>query len=668
MSFRQFSLNVNQQVQKMMQQRELYCIAETSDLMESYLAAFPEGTDPVFRTNTQHNCSCCRNFIKNMGGVVAIIDGHIVTVWENTGGLNSTYHTVSERMDAIVRQQPIGNIFRTSESKFGNEATVGDKYIGSHHIWDHFWTPVDRKFQNNQPDTERGRAYTNYDVLNRAFNMMHMDVLNQVADLIKNDMLYRGQEHERVVKAFQEGYKQWQAARDKHAFVWQQVHNMGLVNFKNSVIGSLVWDIADGVDLEEAVRRFEGKVAPQNYKRSKSLITAKMVDEALAKLNELGMEHAIERRVAVFQDVSVNDVLFVNNIGRMKMKDGLKAKILEGHERAIPTRESKNNITIQDFLDQIVPNATDIRLLFQNKHLGNLMTLTAPVVPSEIPLFQWANSFGWSYKDGNADSIRERVKRAGGNVDAKLRVSLSWFNGDDLDLHIISPHGHIFFGNRENILDVDMNAGAVMNPKDPVENQSFKVPKSGTYKVYVHNYRKRNADPSKRGFDMEFFYNGQSRFFSFNHVVQENAKVQCFSFTLDKQDQLTSFNIDDKALSESMRSQAVWGIQTETMQNVTTLLNSPNHWEGAGAVGQKHWFFILDGCATPEPTRGIYNEFLAKELHPHRKVFEVLGSKTMCDPLPSQMSGLGFTLGRDQSVSVIAVTRTGRIGDFNITF
>ena len=33
------------------------------------------------------------------------------------------------------------------------------------------------------------------------------------------------------------------------------------------------------------------------------------------------------------------------------------------------------------------------------------------------------------------------VKRAGGNVTGKLRVSLSWFNHDDLDLHVVMAHG-----------------------------------------------------------------------------------------------------------------------------------------------------------------------------------------------------------------------------------
>lgn len=30
------------------------------DLYAKYLAAFPEGTDPIYKKNTEHDCSCCR--------------------------------------------------------------------------------------------------------------------------------------------------------------------------------------------------------------------------------------------------------------------------------------------------------------------------------------------------------------------------------------------------------------------------------------------------------------------------------------------------------------------------------------------------------------------------------------------------------------------------------
>lgn len=39
-----------------------------------------------------------------------------------------------------------------------------------------------------------------------------------------------------------------------------------------------------------------------------------------------------------------------------------------------------------------------------------------------------------------------------------MRISLHWYNYDDLDLHMISPYEHVCYNNKCNLLDVDMNA------------------------------------------------------------------------------------------------------------------------------------------------------------------------------------------------------------------
>ena len=109
-------------------------------------------------------------------------------------------------------------------------------------------------------------------------------------------------------------------------------------------------------------------------------------------------------------------------------------------------------------------------------------------------------------------------------------------------------------------------------------------------------------------------------------------------------------------------SQQVWGIHTESFVDVKTIMLSPNHW-GDSATGNKHYFFVLDGCHTDEDMRGIYNEFLRGDLDQHRRVFEVLGSKTKCSQDSDGMSGLGFSSTRSDEVIVRC---DGRL--FNVKF
>lgn len=93
------------------------------------------------------------------------------------------------------------------------------------------------------------------------------------------------------------------------------------------------------------------------------------------------------------------------------------------------------------------------------------------------------------------------------------------------------------------------------------------------------------------------------------------------------------------------------GLKTEQYVKVNALTLSSNHWAGM-SEGNKHTFFVLDGALNDEPCRGIYNEFLHPRLEQHRKVFELIGDKTKCQPTEGQLSGLGFSSTKRDSVIV----------------
>ena len=67
-------------------------------------------------------------------------------------------------------------------------------------------------------------------------------------------------------------------------------------------------------------------------------------------------------------------------------------------------------------------------------------------------------------------------------------------------------------------------------------------------------------------------------------------------------------------------------------------------------LGNKHFFFMIDGCANDGSARGFYNEFLKAELDQHRKVLEMVGAKIRTDESEHQLSGLGFSSTQHDSV------------------
>lgn len=655
--FRPFSLAVHQQFNSM-SKHELFVVdISGDDLFAAYLAAFPEGTNPIFRERTEHDCSCCKNFIRNIGNVVAIVDGQIITVWDSAA-MNSDaseeYKIVAHALADKVANAPIKSLFRATEHQYGAESTVELK-DGVTKRWNHFHAKIANKHYLKDPGSVVGEYNTSVGVFKRGLEELKQDAFTTVIDLIQSNNLYRGNEFLPQIQAFAKAQKEYKKKTTaKNHYLFANAGNMAVSRFRNTAIGTLLVDLSDGMDLEAAVKSFEQKVAPTNYKRPNALITQKMVDDAMKTINEMGLESALERRFARIEDVPVTDVLFVDNAVRGKMKGGV-ADILSAAVAPVAVKEDKAiEIAVDEFLANIVPKAKSMEVLVKNSQQANFVSITAPVHDGVEKLFKWDNNFAYSYDGNVTDSIKERVKAQGGITNAALRVSLAWNNKDDLDLHVYEPDGyHIGFHNKgmrsrnTGMLDVDMNAYGPHSDTEPVENVVWTRPMDGVYTVTVNNYNQRTT--SDQGFTLEVETNGTVH--QYNHATNPRSGDGINALKLYLKNGIvvkveTAPNVVGGAFSQEK-----WNIQTEKFTKVDTLMLSPNHW-GDSKIGNKHTIFILDGCKNPLPTRGIYNEFLKGDLEKHRKVFETLGQRTMCQPTEAQLSGVGFTQARGDAVLV----------------
>lgn len=636
---------------------ELFTTVTGDALWETYLASFPEGTDPIYKTHTEHTCNCCRQFIRGMGNVVAIIDGKLASVWD-IKGLETPYKEVAAAMHQLVVSHPITDLYRPTEPAYGAESTKKLLEDGSVHRFNHFYGKVAKRHQSPTPDKAKGDFHTTVQVFQRGLEELSSAAVNQVLALIEDNLLYRGAEHKQSVLAFssmKEKYLTLSEA-ERNTFLWQFATSPA-ARFRNTVIGTLVQDLSEGVDIARAVASFESKVAPTNYKRTTALITQPMIKAAMATIKSLDLEHAVERRFASIKDITINNVLWADASAQAQMK-GLEALLLDSTVQNIDDKAQA--VSIEDFMGNILPKATGLEVYLKSTNLPHLVSITAPQHKETGNLFKWDNNFAWSYNGNITDSITEKVKNAGGNVNAKVRVSLAWYNYDDLDLWVDTPaREHIYYANKRGVLDVDMNAGGGTT-REPVENLSWKSLQDGKYTVGVNQYRQRET--TDVGFAIQLAYSGGVFNWSFPGVQKGNTPV--LQFTV-KDGELVSYTAMPQMVP-GFNSQNAWGLQTEKFVRVQTVMHSPNYWDD-NAVGNKHWFFILEGCRNPDPTRGFYNEFLSSKLEEHRKVFEVLGAKMMCQPTDDQLSGVGFSSTKKDSITV-AVTSNGKRRQYNIHF
>jgi len=619
-----------------------------------------DGFDDEYRQ--EHNCNCCKSFLRQYGGIVSIVNNQVVSIWDNLD-VPEVYSKSIENLKNYIHSLPISSVFYNTTADCGTEKSLDRK---RNLVWKHFYVKLNTKFVTKDIGEKSNINNTSKEVFARSLEDISLESVDMVLELIAQNSLYRGNEFKNTLDEFKKLKKKHNSlnAEKKDAFCWETANNTpgSILRIKNSSIGTLLLDLTSGTDLDVAVTKFERVVAPTNYKRPTALITKNMIEATKKKLEELGLVNSLNRRYANLTDINVENLLFTDKSSEMNDVFDVMSKDAIVDVRKLTKVEE---ISINDFINNILPNSKSVELLLENRHFNNFVSLVT--AEEECKLFKWDNPFSWSYTGGITDSIKERVKQAGGKVDGVLRASLSWGNYDDLDLHCVEPDGNIIsFRKKQSYfsggsLDVDMNAGGGTT-RTPVENIIWTDQnrmKAGIYKVMVHNFSKRETND--QGYDVEIECNGEV----FNFSDTKNPGTQSFGleivFTWSRKDGIV-FN--DKNVLSQTRSKEKWGVKSSTFVKVKQCMLSPNYW--GQTLGNKHYLFFLDKCVSDEMPRPFFNEFLRNDLDSHKKVLEVLGSKVMIDHTDNQLSGVGFSETQRNSFTVRVKGSFTRILKVNI--
>ena len=678
MNFIDFQKVVTDQFDRI-KDKHLYRVDLSKDqLWDTYLSAFPEGTNPMFRERTVHDCQCCKQFIRQMGGVVAYVNGERFSVW--TEGVDSDdpiISAVSTAMDNLCTDSntPIREPFFHYEKQVGTAHNRSG--VDPNEEWDHFALvlPAIHIKKADEIATIISKMNSSKAVFTRALEDISMDSIETVIELIEQGSLYRGEENMHVLNKFhalKTAYNGLSGCIGMEEWLWKTSRRaeQAIVRIRNTSIGTLLIDLTEGKTLDAAVGAFEAMVAPSNYKRPTALITKTMIANAEATCTELGFTEALQRRHAQLEDIKVTNVLYVSRTTIKKLSGGNPfAELAEEATVDIKKLSKVEEVDVATFVADILPKTEKLEILMENHHENNLMSLVAPADPEAANMLKWGNNFSWTYNGEITDSMKQRVKAAGGNVEGVIRFSIQWNEDDthnncDYDAHCIEPGGNlIYYGVKHNNrtsgnLDVDITHTS--RGKPAVENitwsQESKM-EQGRYKFLVHNFALRSGN---NGFTAELEHDGNIRSYAYNKPLRQGEKVDVVTADFNK-------GVLDivSELPATTSSKEVWGMKTMRFSEVAVLMNSPNHWDGE-ETGNKHMFFIVQDCKQPGDIRGFYNEFLTDKLHEHRKVFEVLGSKMRVAESDSQLSGLGFS--NTQRNHVYAKVTGGFTRTIKITF
>lgn len=679
-TFKNFNEKIQKQFTKMCKTGKLFRASISGDkLWETFLSSFE--SHEIFRDpeSNEHNCNCCKNFIRRYGNIVSINKkGELRSIFTNLGDVGKYTNSANE-LSKLIRGSSIRDVFFETYNELNNNLNYQScnktqetynlgiaenfkKYTkeevekfgkveeGKVYTFNHFMIQLPKQFVSFNGDSiERIMANyrDKYQVFKRAMEEIPLDTLNLVKDLINQGSLLDGNSHLHVINEMIPFFTMNKESKYTDNELWKISYELDerTAKFKNTLIGVLCTELAEGKELNEACKAWNKRVDPANYHKATAPITKRQIAEAQKFVEENNYTQSFNRRLATIGDIKADEIKHIN-IGNGELKgvsifDKVKPTSTS-HKRA--KFENIEETTIENFMDNILPNCTKIEALLQNNHEGNLVVMTTGAGEAPKHIFKWDNPYSWTFNGNLAgkSQIKEAVKTAGGAVDGILRFSIMWADGDndnsDLDAHCVEPNKHlIYYSDKRSrrtggVLDIDITHP---NGKLAVENITYPFLErmdDGKYEFIVHQFAERGS----KGFKAEIEFDGEIYSYEYNKGLRNKSKVTVAIITLKD----SKFTIEHK-LPETNQTKELWGLETKSFHKVNLVCLTPNHW-GENKVGNKHYMFMLDNCKATNQIRSFHNENLKPDLLAHRKVMEVLGATNMIEPTEDHLAGIGF--------------------------
>lgn len=694
---KEFSQQVQNNLDKMITTGNLFRSSISgNEVWDLYLSSFNEEDNPVFRdpSSSSHNCNHCKNTIRRYGNIVAVdSDFNLITIWDvDTEG---EYKKSADAVKKAIIESSIENVFfetfdelqslpyekctKTSSvfqlgvasntKRYTKEEAEKFGVVKPNEIkkFDHLHLMIPSQFVDKTGksiESIMASHRDNYNVFKRAMDEIPLVTLELVRDLINQGSLLDGATHlhkiEKIIPLKKEYDDVPNNLRDN--WCWVKSHNFQFAKFKNELIGVLCTELAEGIDINLACKTWNKRVDPANYMKATAPITKKQIDEAKKFVQENGYEASFNRRFAVLDDIKASEIKHMNSgdgtIEEVSIFDSVKSTASHQHKRN--QFDNVEEVSIDKFMKDILPSCTSVEAFLVNKHEGNMVTMTTSASDDSKPIFKWDNNYSWTFNGNLAgkSQLAEMVEAKGGRIDGAFRFTHSWNelerNQSLMDLHVFMPGcqvptkggGPSVVGRRVGwncrqdaasggIQDVDCTAPAPSG-YIPVENITFpsvsKMPE-GVYVCKIHNWSFRSTGGRGKA---EIAFGNEVYQYEYP-ATRHHEWVTIAEITLSN----GVFTIDHKIPPVGQVSKEIYGLDTNKFHKVNLVCLSPNHW-GTNKVGNKFYFFMLEGAKTTESIRSFHNENLNSELASHRKVMEVLGNTNLISPSDKQLSGLGF--------------------------
>lgn len=359
---------------------------DAANLFDIYIEYLPE----EFRQ--RYVCNACRHFVERYGNLAFInADGTLEpALWSET--VHPFFEDAFEAIRNTIKKSKVTGVFLTDKAVLGQSVTGKYRHMS-------IVVPFAKVLSKNNlctPFEMMAEKKEDFRILNSAIEKYPMDVVAQAVTILKSEVLYRSERCLGVGKWFFNLHTELNKTKDirKQAnMIWLAVAGApaGFCHVNSSMIGTLLDDIAEGLDIQTVRRKFASKMDPTIYQRKQTPPSAGNIKRAEEIFEKKGLAKSLERRFARLDEIQT-----IWKPVEEKLEEttgGLFGHLLPKEEKVTSKVDLPEvKMTWEKFQRTVLPEAEKIEFKVSNFRLSDSYTALVTAEHQDAPpIIQWDN-------------------------------------------------------------------------------------------------------------------------------------------------------------------------------------------------------------------------------------------------------------------------------------
>ncbi len=376
-----------------------------------------------------YTCNSCRQFVDRFGGLVTIDEfGNAdPAIWDVMDKIPPLFGNSIIAMRGMIASAKVTGVFYSDKSTWGTPVTGKWRHM-------HIVPPSLMVYRSRlqTPFQAMAEKAEDYGVLGRSLGDYSRSTVETALTILQSDSLYRVQKVIGVAEwlhGLMSSLEKTKHQQRRHNLMWRAVATApaGFCHARNTMIGTLLDDIASGMDFDAVKRRFDAKMHPLQYQRPQAAPSAGNIEQAEKIVEKLGIANSLRRRFARIEDVVA---LWVPK-RIAKPTNGVFGHLTTKDKPATNTMElPSQTVTWAKFERDVLPKAESIQFYINGQdHFTALLTAADMDAP---PILQWDNTeqrnpVSWYLYNNGSSPDRWGLPRGWVDVTAVTLQPCMWY-------------------------------------------------------------------------------------------------------------------------------------------------------------------------------------------------------------------------------------------------